>query len=70
MVARVVTDQTLIKQSLAEKVKDIFVEIEDSVIRDELLSILTTLGQQPLNLTIDGLIEKLVQRVRDLLLKN
>lgn len=46
------------------------VEIEDHSIRDELLSILTELNDKPLHLAVGQLVEKLVSRLRDLLLKN
>lgn len=64
------TSYDLIKVQLTETVKNIIVEIEDRPIRDELLSILTELDDKPLHLAVGQLIEKLVSRMRDLLLKN
>ena len=59
-----------IKQELSESVKNVLVEIEDNIIRDELLNILTQLNFQSVDKTVSCLLEKLVQRIRDLLLKN
>jgi archaellum biogenesis ATPase FlaH len=60
----------LIRVQLSDTVKNIIVEIEDHAIRDELLSVLTDINDKPLNLTVGQLVEKLVQRMRDLHLKN
>ena len=52
--------QTKLRKQLGDSVKDIFVEIEDSVIRDELLNLLTTLNQTTLDQSYNMLVEKLV----------
>ena len=64
------TSYDLIKEQLSETVKNLIIEIEDRPIRDELLSILTEINEKPLHLAVGQLIEKLVSRLRDLLLKN
>ena len=61
-----------IKRSLNDSVKNGIVEIEDNELRDQLLSLLTKLNQQQIEL--DGantqMINSLVKRVRDLLQAN
>jgi len=59
-----------IRTQLANTAKNIIVEIEDHAVRDELLSLLTSLDSQSLDRTVSDIVEKLIQRIRDLLLKN
>ena len=59
-----------VKRSLESTVKNIIVEIEDHQVRDELLSLLTSLNSQSLDSSVSQIVEKLIGRIRDLLLKN
>ena len=64
------TSHEMIRTQLANTMKNWIVEIEDYAIRDELLSLLTSLDSQPLEKTVSDLVEKLIERVRGLLLES
>ena len=59
-----------IHTQLTNTVKNLIVEIEDYAIRDELLSLLTSLNCQPLDKTVCDFVEKLINRIQELVLKN
>ena len=59
-----------IKIKMAETLKNVIVDIEDHVLRDQVLSLLTEINSSPLEKSMSQILEKLVQRVRDVFLKN
>jgi hypothetical protein len=60
----------LVKIQLTETLKNLLVEIDDHTLRDEVLNTLNLLSSEDLEKSVSYLIEKLIQRVRDLVKTN
>ena len=60
----------LVHLNLTETVKNLLVEIEDHSLRDELLTTLNLLKTEALEKSVCYVIEKLVDRVRNLVSEN
>lgn len=59
-----------VKNSVTATVKNLLVEIDDSILRDHLLNVLTAVSEQPIHISVNQLIEKMIQRITEVLSEN